>query len=182
MPGKLMKIGSFSDWEGLFKEWREEIGVNNDAIRNFKFDTLYGAIETEEISFGYYKGRNKWENVRQIPTQNMRDALMNLIVYQGDTEFASVEQQRYLFETAPSDYDRSSLTRVMIEEMRHGWQMCALLIDHFGATGKSEEHTSELQSPCNLVCRLLLEKKNSSLKAARDARGSRPARTRSVCG
>src|SRR6476646_6518601 len=138
MPGKIMKIGSFSDWEGLFKGWREEIGVNHDDIRNFKFDTLYGTIETDEISFGYYKGRNKWENVRQIPTQNMRDALMNLIVYQGDTEFASVEQQRWLFETAPSDYDRSSLTRVMIEEMRHGWQMCALLIDHFGTTGKVE--------------------------------------------
>src|SRR5256885_8689584 len=26
--------------------------------------------------------------------------------------------------------------------------------------GRSEEHTSELQSPCNLVCRLLIEKKN----------------------
>src|SRR5215467_15930441 len=31
----------------------------------------------------------------------------------------------------------------------------------YHATGRSEEHTSELQSPCNLVCRLLLEKKNS---------------------
>ncbi|HYL93481.1 MAG TPA: Phenylacetic acid catabolic protein [Alphaproteobacteria bacterium] len=138
MPGKIHKIGTFSDWVGLFKEWRAEIGVNHDDIRNFGFDTLYGSIETEEISFGHYKGRPKWENVRQIPTQNMRDALMNLIVYQGDTEFASVEQQRYLFETAPSDYDRSSLTRVMIEEMRHGWQMCALLIEHFGTTGKVE--------------------------------------------
>src|ERR1039457_7388619 len=29
-----------------------------------------------------------------------------------------------------------------------------------GAPDRSEEHTSELQSPCNLVCRLLLEKKN----------------------
>src|ERR1039457_4865634 len=28
-----------------------------------------------------------------------------------------------------------------------------------GGIGRSEEHTSELQSPCNLVCRLLLEKK-----------------------
>src|SRR6185437_15911827 len=138
MPGKVMKIGSFSDWIGLFKEWREEIGVNHNDIRNFKFDTLYGAIETNEITFGYYKGRNKWENVRQIPTQNMRDALMNLIVYQGDTEFASVEQQRWLFETAPTDWDRSALTRVMIEEMRHGWQMCALLIGFFGETGKVE--------------------------------------------
>src|SRR5256885_7421613 len=29
----------------------------------------------------------------------------------------------------------------------------------FNDQGRSEEHTSELQSPCNLVCRLLLEKK-----------------------
>src|SRR5256885_12857582 len=28
--------------------------------------------------------------------------------------------------------------------------------------GRSEEHTSELQSPCNLVCRLLLEKKKNN--------------------
>src|SRR5256885_6453164 len=32
-----------------------------------------------------------------------------------------------------------------------GWRICL--------HGRSEEHTSELQSPCNLVCRLLLEKK-----------------------
>src|SRR5256885_7049371 len=30
------------------------------------------------------------------------------------------------------------------------------------ANGRSEEHTSELQSPCNLVCRLLLEKKKKN--------------------
>src|SRR2546426_7323023 len=39
-----------------------------------------------------------------------------------------------------------------------------------GPPPRSEEHTSELQSPCNLVCRLLLEKKkhnaNSSLRSA----------------
>ena len=132
------KIGTFSDWVGLFNDWREEIGVNHKDISDFKFETLFGAIETNEIQFGYYKGRTKWENLRQIPTQNMRDALLNMIVYQGDTEFASCEQQRWLFNSAPSDYDRSALTRVMIEEMRHGWQMCALLIEHFGATGKVE--------------------------------------------
>src|SRR5256885_5335938 len=32
---------------------------------------------------------------------------------------------------------------------------------------RSEEHTSELQSPCNLVCRLLLEKKNDSAACAK---------------
>src|ERR1022692_4687678 len=34
---------------------------------------------------------------------------------------------------------------------------------------RSEEHTSELQSPCNLVCRLLLEKKKYALQAPRNA-------------
>lgn len=138
MPGNVQKIGSFTDWVGMFDDWRKEIGVNNDDIENFHFDTLFGAIETEEIQFGSFKGRKKWENVRQIPTQNIRDALLNMIVYQGDTEFASVEQQRFLFETAPSDYDRQALTRVMIEEMRHGWQMAALLVEFFGSSGKVE--------------------------------------------
>src|SRR5256885_8237501 len=32
-----------------------------------------------------------------------------------------------------------------------------------GAAARSEEHTSELQSPCNLVCRLLLEKKKYAI-------------------
>ncbi len=138
MPGKVFKIGSFNDWVGMFEDWRKEIGVNIGEIQNFKFDTLFGAIETDEIQFGSFKGRKKWENVRQIPTQNIRDALLNMIVYQGDTEFASVEQQRFLFETAPTDYDRQALTRVMIEEMRHGWQMSALLVEFFGASGKVE--------------------------------------------
>src|SRR2546426_8609038 len=34
---------------------------------------------------------------------------------------------------------------------------------------RSEEHTSELQSPCNLVCRLLLEKKKNSRRYNRPA-------------
>jgi len=138
MPGKVAKIGTFSDWIGLFDEWRKEIGVNRDEIASFKFDTLFGAVETDEIQFGHFQGKKKWENLRQVPTQQMRDALLNMIVYQGDTEFASVEQQRHLFETAPTDWDRRAITRVMIEEMRHGWQMCALLVEHFGYSGKVE--------------------------------------------
>ena len=132
------KVGNFGDWVGLFEDWRREIGVNRDEIVSFNFDTLYGAIETDEIQFGSYKGRKKWENLRQIPTQQIRDALLNMIVYQGDTEFASVEQQRNLFQSAPTDWDRKALTRVMIEEMRHGWQMCALLVEYFGSSGKVE--------------------------------------------
>src|SRR5256885_10963312 len=34
-----------------------------------------------------------------------------------------------------------------------------MIFEHFRDPSRSEEHTSELQSPCNLVCRLLLEKK-----------------------
>jgi benzoyl-CoA 2,3-dioxygenase component B len=138
MPGKVNRISTFGDWVGLFDDWRKDVGVNRDAIADFKFETLYGAIDTDEIQFGHYKSNRKWETLRQVPTQQIRDAMLNMIVYQGDTEFASVEQQRNLFESAPSDYDRKCLTRVMIEEMRHGWQMCALLVDHFGYSGKVE--------------------------------------------
>ncbi|HEY2823911.1 MAG TPA: Phenylacetic acid catabolic protein, partial [Gemmatimonadales bacterium] len=72
------------------------------------------------------------------PDQRIRDALQNLIVYQGDTEFASVEQQRNLLLNPPSSYDMLSITRVMCEEMRHGWQMSHLLCEHFGDEGKRE--------------------------------------------
>src|SRR5256885_8259343 len=41
--------------------------------------------------------------------------------------------------------------------------------------GRSEEHTSELQSPCNLVCRLLLEKKKTHCRAGLTSRRARPA-------
>src|SRR5262245_53602173 len=138
MPGKVAKIGTFSDWIGLFDEWRKEIGVNRDEIASFKFDTLFGAIETDEIQFGHFKGKKKWENLRQIPTQQMRDEPLKMIECQRDTQFGGVEQQRPLFDTAPTDWDRRAITRVMIEEMRHGWQMCALLVEHFGYSGKVE--------------------------------------------
>src|SRR5256885_5930752 len=51
--------------------------------------------------------------------------------------------------------------------------------DSSGLT-KSEEHTSELQSPCNLVCRLLLEKKKNTLAAA-SAGGRTLLSARSAC-
>ena len=68
----------------------------------------------------------------------MRDSLLHLIFYQGDTEFGSSEQQRKLIDTAPTDYDRQCLLRVMREEQRHGWQMCHVLITNFGDSGKLE--------------------------------------------
>src|SRR5256885_9628824 len=46
-------------------------------------------------------------------------------------------------------------------------RILAEIRDHSEA--RSEEHTSELQSPCNLVCRLLLEKKKKKLSSIRRA-------------
>src|SRR5256885_11224941 len=43
------------------------------------------------------------------------------------------------------------------------------------ARSRSEEHTSELQSPCNLVCRLLLQKKKTPTQTAYAASRSRRA-------
>src|SRR5256885_9884646 len=49
---------------------------------------------------------------------------------------------------------------------------------HLDAQHRSEEHTSELQSPCNLVCRLLLEKKKARLAAFRRTKPRVRASTR----
>jgi benzoyl-CoA 2,3-dioxygenase component B len=134
----LVKISTFHDWTDLFLAWQKDIGLDHPLVRQFKFETKFGDLQREYIEFGEFAGQPKWGKVMDIPNQQIRDTLLNLIVYQGDTEFASVEQQRRLFETAPSDYDLQALGRVMSEEMRHGWQMCHLLVEHFGYTGKVE--------------------------------------------
>src|SRR5688500_19645475 len=51
------------------------------------------------------------------------------------------------------------LLRFMIDHVRDPVFQCRFRWD----LHRSEEHTSELQSPCNLVCRLVLEKKNNKL-------------------
>src|SRR5256886_16659663 len=132
------KLHNFDDWIDYFKYWQDSIGLPEGAIRAFKFEAKFGDPEVPHIEFGHYKGQRKWPTIMHIPDQRIRDALLNLIVYQGDTEFASVEQQRNLLQHAPSDYDLLSLQRVMTEEMRHGWQMSYLLCSHFGDEGKRE--------------------------------------------
>src|SRR2546426_56945 len=49
------------------------------------------------------------------------------------------------------------------------------------AHGRSEEHTSELQSPCNLVCRLLLEKKKKDYQHLRRQRRELEMITQTLC-
>ena len=132
------KLGNFDDWIDYFRYWQDSIGLEEEQLRSFAFAEKFGDREVEHIEFGHYKGQRKWPTVMHIPDQRIRDALLNLIVFQGDTEFASVEQQRNLLHHAPSDYDLLSLMRVMTEEMRHGWQMSYLLCSHFGDEGKRE--------------------------------------------
>ncbi len=86
------------------------------------------------IAFGEHKGEPVWQNV----PGEYRAELRRLIVIQGDTEPASVEQQRNLGATAPSLYDLRNLFQVNVEEGRHLWAMVYLLQAYFGREGREE--------------------------------------------
>ncbi len=86
------------------------------------------------IGFGDHRGRPVWS---EVPGE-YRAELRRLITTQGDTEPASVEQQRQLGRTAPSLYDLRNLYQVNVEEGRHLWAMVYLLHAHFGRDGREE--------------------------------------------
>jgi len=86
------------------------------------------------INFGDHKGSPAWQ---EVPGE-YRGVLRRLIVTQGDTEPASVEQQRHLGKTCPSLYDLRNLFQVNVEEGRHLWAMVYLLDAHFGRDGREE--------------------------------------------
>jgi benzoyl-CoA 2,3-dioxygenase component B len=86
------------------------------------------------IAFGEYKGTPAWQDV----PGEYRSTLRRLIVTQGDTEPASVEQQRHLGQTCPSLYDLRNLFQVNVEEGRHLWAMVYLLQAYFGRDGREE--------------------------------------------
>jgi benzoyl-CoA 2,3-epoxidase subunit B len=86
------------------------------------------------IAFGEHKGAPAWQDV----PGEYRGTLRRLIVTQGDTEPASVEQQRHLGRTCPSLYDLRNIFQVNVEEGRHLWAMVYLLHAHFGRDGREE--------------------------------------------
>ncbi len=86
------------------------------------------------IGFGEHQGEPAWQ---KVPGEYRSD-LRRLIVVQGDTEPASVEQQRNLGATAPSLYDLRNLFQVNVEEGRHLWAMVYLLHAYFGRDGRDE--------------------------------------------
>jgi benzoyl-CoA 2,3-dioxygenase component B len=101
------------------------------------------------IGFGDFKGKPVWH---QVPSE-YRSVLRRLIVTQGDTEPASVEQQRMLAMTAPSLYDMRNLFQVNVEEGRHLWAMVYLLHAYFGRDGREEaedmlhRHSGDIDNP-----------------------------------
>jgi len=95
---------------------------------------LNQAEANRKIHFGDHKGEDVWQ---EIPGE-YRANLRRIIVTQGDTEPASVEQQRHLGLTAPSMYDLRNLFQVNVEEGRHLWAMVYLLHKYFGRDGREE--------------------------------------------
>jgi benzoyl-CoA 2,3-epoxidase subunit B len=104
-------------------------------MRDYRWGIFLAERDTgRRIGFGEHKGEPAWQ---QVPGE-YRSALRRLIVIQGDTEPASVEQQRNLGATAPSLYDLRNLFQVNVEEGRHLWAMVYLLHAYFGREGREE--------------------------------------------
>jgi benzoyl-CoA 2,3-dioxygenase component B len=128
----------FEQWKEDFEGWVDRVKFPRNLLGDFKLEPKYADPPHGEVEFGKYQGRPKWRRPEDHPDPEARGLLLKLIAIQGDTEFASVEQQRKLLEHAPTAYDMKSMVRVNVEEMRHGWQMAHLLVTHFGEDGWKE--------------------------------------------
>src|SRR6266550_2069279 len=146
-------------WQPRFLDWWRDLGPaifqNNDVYLRTatsvdqKGWATFGMVKMPEyrwgifladrdpnrtIGFGDIIGQPAW----QVVPGEHRSTLRRLIVTQGDTEPASVEQQRALGSTAPSLYDLRNLFQVNVEEGRHLWAMVYLLHAYFGRDGREE--------------------------------------------
>jgi benzoyl-CoA 2,3-dioxygenase component B len=122
---------------------RTAVGVDQEGWAKFGYVRmpeyrwgilLAPQVEGRTIGFGAHKGEPAWQDV----PGEYRAMLRRLITVQGDTEPASVEQQRLLGATAPSLYDLRNLFQVNVEEARHLWAMVYLLQKYFGRDGREE--------------------------------------------
>lgn len=146
-------------WQPAFLNWWNETGpanthnlqvylrtavsVDRDGWANFGYVRMpeyrWGIFltpsdEDRKVNFGDHKSEPAWQDV----PGEYRSALRRIIVTQGDTEPASVEQQRLLGATCPSLYDLRNLFQVNVEEGRHLWAMVYLLHRYFGRDGREE--------------------------------------------
>src|SRR6202451_2583135 len=122
---------------------RTAIGVDQEGWAKFGYVRmpeyrwgilLAPQVDGRTIGFGAHNGEPAWQ---EVPGE-YRAMLRRLITVQGDTEPASVEQQRHLGKTAPSLYDLRNLFQVNVEEGRHLWAMVYLLQKYFGRDGREE--------------------------------------------
>ena len=110
---------------------------------------LADQIPDRTIGFGDHFGEPVWQ---QVPGE-LRSQFRRIIVTQGDTEPASVEQQKLLGLTCPSLYDLRNLFQVNVEEGRHLWAMVYLLHCYFGRDGREEaeellaRHSGDTDNP-----------------------------------
>ncbi|HJV60163.1 MAG TPA: benzoyl-CoA 2,3-epoxidase subunit BoxB [Albitalea sp.] len=150
---------ALEQWQPKFLDWwldagpsdfkaddiylRTAVGVGQGGWANFGYvkmpDYRWGIflaepVKDRKIHFGDQLGQPVWQ---EVPGE-LRNRLRRLIVTQGDTEPASVEQQRHLGLTAPSQYDLRNLFQVNVEEGRHLWAMVYLLHKYFGRDGREE--------------------------------------------
>ncbi|HEY3239640.1 MAG TPA: benzoyl-CoA 2,3-epoxidase subunit BoxB [Acidimicrobiia bacterium] len=150
---------ALESWQPAFLDWWKDMGpkgyqekdvylrtavnVGAEGWANFDYvkmpDYRWGIFLAEPvkdrvIGFGEHQGKSVWQ---EVPGEHRSD-LRRLIVVQGDTEPASVEQQRHLGNTAPSLYDLRNLFQINVEEGRHLWAMVYLLHAHFGRDGRDE--------------------------------------------
>jgi benzoyl-CoA 2,3-dioxygenase component B len=132
-----------SDFQSKDVYLRTAISVDAEGWAHFDYvkmpDYRWGIfladpVPDRKIGFGDSMGQPAWQ---QVPGEH-RNTLRRLIVTQGDTEPASVEQQRMLGHTAPSLYDMRNLFQVNVEEGRHLWAMVYLLHSQFGRDGREE--------------------------------------------
>ena len=146
-------------WQPSFLNWWREMGPSDFQASDVYLRTAvsvdsdgwaqYGAVKMPDyrwgifladqvpdrkIGFGDAMGQPVWQ---QVPGE-YRSTLRRLIVTQGDTEPASVEQQRLLGHTCPSLYDLRNLFQINVEEGRHLWAMVYLLHAYFGRDGREE--------------------------------------------
>jgi benzoyl-CoA 2,3-dioxygenase component B len=130
-------------WQAADVYLRTAISTDKGGWAHFDYvkmpDYRWGIFLNEaepdrRIHFGDHVGAPVWQ---EVPGE-YRNILRRIIVTQADTEPASVEQQRYLGATAPSQYDLRNLFQVNVEEGRHLWAMVYLLHAHFGRDGREE--------------------------------------------
>jgi benzoyl-CoA 2,3-epoxidase subunit B len=146
-------------WQPRFLDWWKDLGPavfqNNDVYLRTATSVdregwaTFGMVRMPEYRWGIFLaeqdpnrtigfGDNIGQPAWQVVPGEHRSTLRRLIVTQGDTEPASVEQQRALGQSAPSLYDLRNLFQVNVEEGRHLWAMVYLLHAYFGRDGREE--------------------------------------------